>query len=561
MVRGLIVVPQFEYIDCIIEEATTGALLSEKLDPVKKASYREDKMCFEGSRRDTLQAIKTWSESESSPPIFWLSGSSGLGKTRVAHTVARLFDKQSRLAGQFLPADEDFSEIEPCSERIMPTIAYQMAKWHADYHENIRDLLLGPAELRLYSGLDTQFELLMEQPILSGNIRRPNHKPLVIVLDAVEKYRDLASCKKSFVDYIVDIATLVPWLKVFVSGGPSKYIETRLGRSGISVQHLAIDDPTLDLYHDVIAYARLCEEHRRSLKDWTPGMESDVRGLLTRISRSFIAPGGIQNSEVFSPRTNVRDVEMNFAMLVRSVLDRIYDADIPPARSILAFMSCLSSIRAPTEEVLLHFLGPTLPKITQNYLRSVIATLFPILYSGNENTFWMSFPPDIFSEYLLKQQLLGRSYMNMVSLKYGVARSCLDVMHRELKFNICDLADDQSGNEDMKDGVGVHISGTLHYCSLYWMDLVAQSDNIESFKELVESFLRSRKALFWLEVLSLLGELDAGKDILSKCMDHFKVRESTLCRGSNLSLRSMPGRVRNSRCCNRIACLHLELRD
>ena len=79
--------------------------------------------------------------SESSPKIFWLCGAAGSGKTAIAHTVAQKFALQKQLAGCFFCCKDDASRRN--SERIMPTIAYQLTKWHRAYRSLILDLLHG----------------------------------------------------------------------------------------------------------------------------------------------------------------------------------------------------------------------------------------------------------------------------------------------------------------------------------------------------------------------------------------------------------------------------------
>ena len=501
-------------------EATTDDLLLRKLKPIMEASYSEYKLCFEGSRIDTLRAIEKWSGNKSGPKVFWLYGSTGLGKTRVAHTVAKLFRDQNRLAGYFFPV------TEISSEKVMPTIAYQIAKWHADYRSNILDILRGREELDLYSGFSSQFELLMKRPILEMSIcSPPGHQPLILVLDALENLCDPESCNRSFVDYIMDSATLVPWLKVFVTSRSLSITRNRSRKHRVVVQHLSMDDPLLDLHHDIAVYARLCESRRESPKEWTPGMISDVRGLLTRISKTFDASNAIQNGEMIGPITEVWEVEGVFLSLSRSVLAKIRDDDVPTTRSILAIMSCLASVHAPKEEVLFHFLHSIHPEITQDYLHNVIARLVPIVRYTSEHTLQVLFPPTVFSAFFSDRQESTFFHMDMEWLKHQLAQCSIEFLLANLKFNICGLDMPRLRNEEVPDTterISVHLSPTLHYCSMYWMDLAAQSEASKLY-DTVANFLCSRKALFWLEVMSLLGKLDLGKDILLKCLDHFEV--------------------------------------
>ncbi|KAL5492993.1 hypothetical protein ACEPAI_4441 [Sanghuangporus weigelae] len=498
-------------------EENTDNLLLRHLHPVTEASYREDKVCFKGSRIDTLRAIEAWSESNSSPAIFWLCGSPGLGKSTIAHTVAKRFRDQNRLAGYFFPLNEQ------SSDRVIPTIAYQMAKWHADYHTNILDVLLGREELDLYSGLRSQFDLLMKRPISEMSMRSPPaHKPLIVALDALENCYDSEDCRRPFVDYVVDIATLVPWLKVFISSRKSEDFKLCFGRVG--VQSLLIDEPLLDLRHDIAAYSRLCMERRDSLEKWTPGMKNSVQGLFFRISMSLVALSAVRSAETLCSTIDFGDIDGFFRVIIKSVIERekIHDDDTLAIRRIFAVASHMIPIQPPTGEALCHALQPIQPGITPDHLKAVISLLSPIIYTNIEDIPRILFPPDIFLKFLLKEYHTGHFQSDVESIRRRLA---LHTLHAELKFNVCGLGNPQLANKnipDLKEKLDSHVSKTLRYCSLHWMDLVAELDDIQACDEAVIGFLCSPKVIFWIEVLSLLGELDTGKSILSKCADHFK---------------------------------------
>lgn len=476
----------------IPEENADILLMKTLLCPIAEASYDEDKLCFEGSRGDTLRLLESWTESESSPRLFWLHGSAGLGKTAISNTIARLLHDQNRLAG-FVSSD---TPQDP--KRIIPTVAYHLATWHADYQKYILDVLRGPRQRQIFAGLDSQFDLLMKQPMSGINMHSPPvDKPLVIVLDSLENCFEMGDGRRSLVDYILDIATLAPWLKVFVT---SRSTHMELSSCQVEVQAFGLDDPRLDLQHDITVYAELHIEHRRSRSKWTSRMESDTDGLFTRICRSFSS----------LPRTILESVG-----LVAN--------DIPVIRDTVVVLAQLISVELPTEEVAFYFMHAIHPSITQDCLRDIIKSLSPIVITVDRNLLQIPFPLEILPRIL--SQSWGHSYADMDSLKLGLARYCFDVMGRELRLNICDIYDPQQRNEDdpdLKEKISTQISGILQYCSMHWMDLAVQL-GVSKFQDTVSSFLCSRKALLWLEVLNLLGKLDSGKNILLKCSDQFQV--------------------------------------
>ncbi|KAL5536200.1 hypothetical protein ACEPAF_21 [Sanghuangporus sanghuang] len=104
-------------------------------------------------------------------------------------------------------------------------------------------------------------------------------------------------------------------------------------------------------------------------------------------------------------------------------------------------------------------------------------------------------------------------------------RLALLILHTEPKCSICGLDNPQLANKDVLDLGGKlnsHMSETLRYSSLRWMDLIAELDDIQAYDEVVVAFLCSPKIIFWIEVLSLLGELDTGRAIVLNCVSHSK---------------------------------------
>ncbi|KIK53720.1 hypothetical protein GYMLUDRAFT_109289, partial [Collybiopsis luxurians FD-317 M1] len=62
--------------------------------------------CTEGTRIDILKTIKDWvvDTSDCTPPVFWLRGMAGMGKSTIAYSICDHFDNQDeghRLGASF----------------------------------------------------------------------------------------------------------------------------------------------------------------------------------------------------------------------------------------------------------------------------------------------------------------------------------------------------------------------------------------------------------------------------------------------------------------------------
>ena len=90
----------------------------DRLHPSEKADHRtvlegrglKHAACTNGTRVKILEDITKWANDRllASPRVFWLTGQAGSGKTTIAYTIAKLFEKDADsnghtiLGGNFL---------------------------------------------------------------------------------------------------------------------------------------------------------------------------------------------------------------------------------------------------------------------------------------------------------------------------------------------------------------------------------------------------------------------------------------------------------------------------
>lgn len=105
---------------------------------------------------------------------------------------------------------------------------------------------------------------------------------------------------------------------------------------------------------------------------------------------------------------------------------------------------------------------------------------------------------------------------------------CFAIMNRDLRFNICELEDSFRVNKDVPNlpaRISEHITESLQYAVVFWLSHLAESNvDAKENAEKVLGMLNSRKALFWVEALSLMDVIDRGILILQDCAHFFTVR-------------------------------------
>ncbi|KAL5492841.1 hypothetical protein ACEPAI_4289 [Sanghuangporus weigelae] len=515
-------------------ETHTENMLLTLLHPIRPAFYSSEKSCLEGTRQDTLQTIHQWMESGSK--LLWLHGPEGSGKTTITHTIAQRLDEENRLAGCFI-YDSDANEHR-ISERIIPTIAYQLAKWHAGYRSIILDILQGNVERSIHTSLHAQFDILLKGPILKlseSNPREllpPPHKPLVIVLDAPDECCDSIPKWRLLVKFINDVAGMVPWLNVFISSRKPPQFDLL---SGTGYQELDINGPVIDLQRDIAVFLRYCvkganpaTEGHHALEYKVFSLSSWIRLALRRSSK-WISPHILTRQRDTSGQSWIDEIFLTALFGVLYVGD-FKEESLPLIRDVLVIVSCIASSRPTTVEVL-PFMHLIKRNITLDVLDATIASLFPILLRDGATRVHIIVPPTDFLGFISDKQRSGSLWVEVKSLSHGLAQNCLHAMISGLRMNICDLEAAHLVNSDverLEHKVVENVSGFLRCSSLSWMDLITITGDSRSFQGMVLQILSFPKALQWIEVLGLIGSLQAGKRILRKCADFYKDEECIL---------------------------------
>jgi hypothetical protein len=112
------------------------------------------------------------------------------------------------------------------------------------------------------------------------------------------------------------------------------------------------------------------------------------------------------------------------------------------------------------------------------------------------------------------------------NVRLGIA--CLKTMVGQLRFNICKLEDSRLANADVGDlptRIKQNISDSLQYSSLYWSNhLCSTPDNGDQrVWENLEEFFEGLFALFWIEVLSIMGKVSIGAPSLRRVISWAEV--------------------------------------
>ena len=177
--------------------------------------------CIPGSRDGLLEKVQQWATNldRHSPPIFWLCGIAGTGKSTVAQTVCQNIAESKTLGGTFFFSYQEGQRR--IANVVFPTLVYQLLS-NFESPVLVRTSILNSLDKNPSAGsqmLRTQFEKLILEPFRDLTLSHP----IVLVLDALDE------CAEDGVKEVLKLITsnldqLPAFLKIFVTSRPESHI-------------------------------------------------------------------------------------------------------------------------------------------------------------------------------------------------------------------------------------------------------------------------------------------------------------------------------------------------
>ncbi len=148
-----------------------------------------------------------------------------------------------------------------------------------------------------------------------------------------------------------------------------------------------------------------------------------------------------------------------------------------------------------------------------------------------------------FRDFVTNEEKSSVFYVDLRVAHRQLAHSCLSLLLDDLKFNICGLESSYLANKDVEDlesRIVEHLPPALSYACRFWDDHLEPFDFETDLFGKLQSFFE-RKFLFWLEALSLMGDLGLASPALSSLSVWLASGQ-----GVSITVDSMKGRTTNS---------------
>ncbi|QRW23697.1 peptidase C14 [Rhizoctonia solani] len=506
--------------------AVEGQLADSRIDalsPVDSAIYNSllshevnRRACTKETRVQILLELEKWSLDPSQPNIFWMNGMAGTGKTTIAYTFAESLKTRGALGGSFFCTRTS----DECRDvgRIVPTISHQLSQYSPSFRSALLQVLEREPKIRSQS-IDSQCERLIKEPLQKA--KNQMTKGLVVVIDALDECSNTNGVG-TILSALFRVAPNLP-IRFFITSRPEPDIRLRVDAQSQQSRSICIlhDMEKSLVQADIHLY--LCEELANSVSEHDLSQLAKLSGTLfiyaATVIRYIRRKGNMVDQDrletVLNSSSNAGYQHTDIDRLYTTILDAaIDDPEHEPKeqqqmRLILWTAVCT---REPVTIDTLAALAGIKPAKATILLQSLYSVLHVSQVTNMVSTLHASFPDYIFDEARSK-----RFYCDETTHSQLLSKHCFDIMHDQLRFNICGLETSfiaDSEVKDLKARIDRSISPTLSYAAHHWGHHVAKSTHCGETQTKLEEFF-SNQLLFWMEVLSLKGTLDMGIAMLS----------------------------------------------
>ncbi|CUA77950.1 Transcription initiation factor TFIID subunit 5 [Rhizoctonia solani] len=488
----------------------------EALNPVKQAAYDSAlsstigrRSCTEGTRINILSDLNNWARDSSGPSIFWMNGMAGTGKTTIACTFSQDLEQDKRLAASFF-CTRTTAECRDVT-RIIPTIAYQLARYCIPFQSSLCEVLSEEPDLGS-KHVQKQFERLLRDPLLQSADAMPDH--LVVIIDALDECEDHTG-----VELILDLLfqhAQTFRLKIYVTSRPEPEIYNRMALHSHAreVIHLHEIEKWL-VQADIELYLRA------ELAVVSPSA-SEIEELVERSGALFIYAATLvryikSGKQLTDPHERLRSVLIMAHETTKhhAQIDALYTAILKSAlnddeleagetNDIWVVLRTVLFAQEPISiETIATLSGIDNPRRVSLAIQLLRSVLHQSEQTGVVSTLHTSFPDFMFSH-----ERSGEYFCDTVENSQALAKRCFLVMQDQLRFNICELETSfipDTAVNGIEGRIKEKIPPPLAYACRYWGSHLALASKSEALLKVLNDFVYQR-LLFWMEVMNLRRE-------------------------------------------------------
>jgi hypothetical protein len=447
--------------------------------------------CAEGTRTAILEEIYLWTRDPRKPPVYWLNGLAGTGKSIIAQTIVEGMSKE-HLGAFLFCSRESVERSNP--NLIIPTLAYLLAFKYPAFRWIYVPLVLSSPNI-FEAPPREQMKRLLVDPLIASAVST------VILIDGLDECNDKETVF-AILSALKEFISEVPMVKFLITSRPERHIQE--GLLGLSKVTFALHEvESIRVQNDI----RLFFEHNLlgirvsplgRPDDW---LSEENLGRLCEHAAGLFAYAMAAVRFILNPRKDPRE-QLNF--LLESPTNEVLKEEIRPQEG-----TTICSLYTLTLQEAFGHPNPEDARIIRSVLGAVVLAVNPLSPSAvatllEFNVAYVSHCLRSVESLLTPWESNDRPVQPFHKTFPAFLTDpdmCTDkrfhvpppTHHRELLIGCLRLM-----NKQLIGGIQPHIDDAFKYACMSWHKHLAgtePTDNSTEIIELLDSFLE--KILVW----------------------------------------------------------------
>lgn len=489
--------------------------------PYMNTRFRQENGCLPGTRVKLLDTIADWvnDPDPSYPKALILFGGSGTGKSSIAHEIAHRYNRMNRLTTSYFFVRGHPSCREP--HLFFTTLARDLCQTSFGFKVALGKILHDKPMLVHVRDYMMLIESLLFEPLKDWRFVGP----ILVVIDALDEVEDAHGRSYSggnAIPFHIALSRFVSKLpsnfRILITARPELDLVKAFPESSV-VRCMYLDGALDDTARsDILLYMR--SELHGIGEDVLLELTKKANGLFlwASVVCQYISnpPPGLSPNQCIQRIIHATDgrqpLDGPLDALYMTVLDRS-NLDDPDIRN--GFQSALEHVLFTFEPLSIKALNTMLQyghtESDQIDISHIVQGMGSLLRNTQSDSMLPIAPLHTsFVDFLTDPFRSGKFCIDRDNAHGRLAYETLRTMQALLHFNICRLETSyrlNSEHEDLKERIEKYVPSVLSYSCRFWAKHLARvpqfdSDLFECLRSVME-----KKFLFWLEVMSLMGEL------------------------------------------------------
>ena len=481
--------------------------------------------CLDGTRAEIIEFIVRWAVHADSPEpkekvgrtlkpsarILWLCGVAGSGKSRISRSVAARLHTLKRLGSLYCCDYKNRQTLNPGS--LFSTIARHLADQDPLRKQRLVAAIRDDTATRKTEICRQQYKHFIAIP----SVDLPIIGDTVIVIDAFDEIGGVQD-RADALEILTKRAHELPdGLRIVVTSRFEQDIQKALqSPEAIGVDYLLMEDiPTSLTVRDISVYVR------NALRD-VGGLETgDFCQLAEAAGDSFqwasTACRYICGDDVDRQGAELPRERLALFLTGNKGLDELYSRILDEhfgdasAAGLERLKLILGQIIGVKEPMSLRDLWELVPlesqaALTLDDFHLIVRHLASLLVNTHDVDLPIFPFHTSFADFLRDAEKPHKYLIDIDQTNHNLAVGCLEIMERELRFNICQIPTSYKANKDIENLdvlVKDNISRRLLYASRFWAHHISCLTTVDDATCLKLQCLLSSRFLEWLEVMSV----------------------------------------------------------